>query len=407
MRRKAKQAIGRLEHKVTVMNRPDPNGSTLARLRKNQRGMALAFVGVGLMALMGVTILSVDVGMLVTARNQAQNSADAGAFAGALSLVFDDWNDRSAGGPAVQNALAAGRANEVMSRMVSVAPGDVTFPNDPAGNPNRVRVQVFRTGGRANPVSTLVAQFFGIPTADISAFATGEAAPSNAQTCVKPFTIPDKWIEMQTPPWDMTDTFDMYNNHGQLIANPDIYVPSSQSGYTGYDATDDKGTLIRIKTANGNNISPSFYFPFRVGSSNGADDYRWNIENCNTTRMTYGDLPDSEPGNMSGPTVQGVEALVLQDSAAYWDSTHNRPMSSYHPSPRVGIIPVFDPIYWEQGKQTGNNAALKIVNFIGIFILGMEGNDVIARITPVTGLIEGGYGPAPMGAFPKTVRLVE
>ena len=31
-------------------------------------------------------------------------------------------------------------------------------------------------------------------------------------------------------------------------------------------------------------------------------DYRWNIANCNTTVMGYGDLLSAEPGNMVGPT---------------------------------------------------------------------------------------------------------
>ena len=45
-------------------------------------------------------------------------------------------------------------------------------------------------------------QYFGVTDVNIQAEATAEASPANAMTCVKPFTIPDKWIERQTPPWD-------------------------------------------------------------------------------------------------------------------------------------------------------------------------------------------------------------
>ncbi len=56
--------------------------------------MSYVFIGLGMMAFLSASMLAIDVGMLMTARNQAQNSADAGALAGATALVFDDY-DRS------------------------------------------------------------------------------------------------------------------------------------------------------------------------------------------------------------------------------------------------------------------------------------------------------------------------
>ena len=52
-----------------------------------------------MMAFVGVSMLAIDVGMLMTARSQAQNSADAGALAGATALVYNDWDDRTADRP--------------------------------------------------------------------------------------------------------------------------------------------------------------------------------------------------------------------------------------------------------------------------------------------------------------------
>jgi hypothetical protein len=86
---------------------------------------------------------------------------------------------------------------------VSVQPTDVTFPNDSFGQPNRVKVDVYRTAGRSNPVTTLLGSLLGHSTIDIAATATAEAAPAGGMTCVKPFIIPDKWIENTNPPWDM------------------------------------------------------------------------------------------------------------------------------------------------------------------------------------------------------------
>src|SRR5919204_5061230 len=131
----------------------------LKRIRdlcSDERGMSFAFVGIGLMTFMAATTLAIDVGMFMTARTQAQTSADAGALAGATALVFNNWDDRSATGPAVQSALSAAQQNTVMMGVVSVQPSDVTFPTGPSGMANRVKVNVFRTAGRSNPVNTLL-----------------------------------------------------------------------------------------------------------------------------------------------------------------------------------------------------------------------------------------------------------
>ncbi len=377
--------------------------SILQRLSHDERGITLIGAGFGLLAFMSATMLAVDVGMIMVARTQAQSASDAGALAGAVALAFDDFEDRSAGGPAVQSAIAAATAsaNEVMGESASVTAPDVTFPAV-----DRVRVRVQRTGGRSNPLLPFIAPMFGIDTIDLGADATAQAAPANAMTCVKPFTVPDKWVEQQTPPWDPDDTFDAFDKKGQPLANPDIYISPGQSGYTGYNAETDRGTQLILKAGTGFNITPSFYNPLALPDSGGGSDYSWNIANCNTSVMGFGDLLISEPGNMTGPTAQGVRDLIDRDAGAYWDAGTNRVVSDMSPSPRVAIIPVYDPVYYDNGKQNGRNADLKAANYIGFFIEGMQGNNVMGRITPVGGLMQGN-GPAPAGAFPKAIILVE
>jgi Flp pilus assembly protein TadG len=384
--------------------------TTLTRLHRDERGMSFVFVGVGFMAFLAATTLAIDVGMFMTARSQAQTSADSGALAGALALYYDDYDNRAASGPAVQNALAASRTNVVINQQVSVQPGDVTFPTSPAGVNNRVRVHVYRTSARQNALRTLMGRFFGVNTANIDAVATAEASPANAMTCVKPFTIPDKWIEKQDPGGfdSLTSTFDKEDRHGNPLANPDIYIPADKPGYTGYNATIDKGTEIMIRSGTGNDIMPSFYFSYAIGGNTGGSEYSWNIANCNTTVMGWGDLLLMEPGNMVGPTNQGVDDLLAKDPDAYWDTGTNSPVSTVHPSPRVVAIPLYDPVYYDTGKLNGRDADLKVANYMGFFIERRQGNNVYGRITPIGGLIKGsGYGSAPPGAFPKAIRLVE
>jgi hypothetical protein len=374
----------------------------LRRLHDDQSGMSYVFMGMGMMAFLSASMLAIDVGMLMTSRNQAQNSADAGALAGATALYFEDWDDRTASGPAVTNALEGSRTNAVMGGTVAVGPGDVTFPNDPSGQPTRVRVQVERT------VDTLIGRFFKIATADIPAFATAEASKANAMTCVKPFTIPDKWRESQTPGWDENDTYDAYDNKGNPLANPDIYIPADQPGYTGYSMDADRGTKLMIRAGTGNDITPSFYFSLAIGAVTGGSEYEWNIANCNTTLMKWGELLTQEPGNMMGPTVDGVWDLYNRDPAARWDtSTRSVKGSAFSHSPRVFPIPLYDPKYYDEGKRNGRYADLKVANWIGFFLEDIQGNNIYGRITPIAGVLDKGAGPAPDGVFPRAIRLVQ
>jgi Flp pilus assembly protein TadG len=377
-------------------------------LRNDERGMSLVVVCLGFMAFLSATTLAIDVGMFMTSRSQAQNSADAGALAGAVALAFNSFTDRTATGPAVQSALKTAIGNKVAGANVSVTPGDVTFPNGPTGVNNRVKVKVYRTGARTNPVPTLMGTFFGVQTVDIIAEATAEASPANAATCVKPFTIPDRWDEKNGAFDPETSDFEMFDKKGKPLPNPDVYIPADQPGYTGYNPDRDKGMVIRLKADNGTKVAPSFYNPWAIPGNSGASDYRRDIAECNTTIIPIGSPMDPEPGNMVGPTSQGVSDLIAKDPGAYWDEGCDCVKgSAYGKSPRIAVIPVYDPVFYAEGKQNGANASLKIANYIGFFMEEQQGGQVIGRITPVQGVFAGGAGPAPAGAFPIVIRLVE
>ena len=382
----------------------------LQRLAHEEDGFSLVFVGLGFMAFLAVSMLAIDVGMLMTARSQAQNSADAGALAGATALVYNDYDDRTPTGPAVRNARAAALGNKVMGKNVDVQNSDVTFPLSPAGVNNRVKVDVFRTvarGGGADgsdpdggAIPTLIAKYFNIASADISATATAEASPADAMTCVKPFTIPDRWLEM---PGSRGST-----NEDAFTMGTDVYRDPYSTNPTGYDAERDKGMLLQLKANNDSKIAPSFYYPWdMVGDDRGADDYRWSIGNCNVDIMGFGDYFVAKPGNMVGPTKQGMQDLIDRDPDARWDTGTNTVVSSMKPSPRVVAIPLFDPVYYFEGKMNGRTASLRFINYMGFFIERMNGDEVVGRITPIGGLRKGLTTGAPPAAFPKVIRLVQ
>jgi Flp pilus assembly protein TadG len=415
------------------------NSNTLRKLARDEEGFSLVFVALGFMAFLAVSMLAIDVGMVMTARNQAQNSADASALAGATALVFDNWNDRSASGPAVQNALAAATQNQVMSGAVAITPADVVFLNDPAGNADRVQSHVYRDAAHGNPLSTLIARYFGIATTDVAAIATAEAADANSTPCAFPFTIPDKWTENSDGlgnadgPWSPSSTFDLWyskgsnQNGGVPLPNPDVYVPGGPSkGGTGYDMSVDIGLEIVLKANNQNKVSPSVYNPWDMGGVTGANAYKNNIAQCNGAMTTVKDFLLPETGNMTGPTSQGISALIASDPTdAGWNSELNCPTanlgagmvclgSNYGQvpipagtTPRIGVIPLYDPAQYANGQQSGKSQPqLQVVGFLGFFIEGVTGaGDVTGRITPIT-LQNNPAGPS-TGSFAKIIRLVQ
>ena len=398
----------------------------ITRLRKfgrDESGFSLVFVGLGMMALVGASMLAIDVGMLMTARSQAQNAADAGALAGVTSLAFEDWDDRTPTGPAVIHAIAAAQANKVISDTVSVLPADVEFPNDPMGQPNRVKVTVYRNTARGNPVATMIAKYFGIATANISATATAEASPANAMTCVKPFTIPDRWVEKNPTDkaFEPSDLFERWVKKGGevLLSSPaDVYEPAyvnntpptRNTSYSGYNMETSRGTKLVLRAQHGNNIQPSFYFSLSMTDDSGGQDYRWNIANCNRSIYHWGDPLIQEPGAMEGPTIQGIIELIARDPGAYWDDYSKTVKNSSfgdRQSPRVFPIPLYDPDYYDAGKQLGRVASLRVANWIGFFVEYVgNGSEIHGRIIPIGGIRDKTWTGG-TADFPKAIRLVQ
>ncbi len=386
-------------------------------LLRNERGMSLVFVGIGLAAFVAATMLAIDVGMLMTARSQAQNSADAGAHSGAVALAFDDYLNRSSSGPAVTSALREAHANQVIGGDVHATPADVEFLNDPTGEPNRVKVTVYRSAQRGNAFGLFIAPIFGIDTASVSATATAEASPADLPTRCLPFTIPDRWNERTDPPFNAdTSYYDLYsrtgNARGAPLAVQDNYVPADDKvNYTGYNPWTDIGTLIKLKADENTTVSPSVYNPIVVpGEGTGADRYRNGIVTGVCPPLGWGSFLTLEPGNMVGPTQQGVDELILKDPGAQWDESCDCITGSQYPSvtdsPRVAEIPLYDPDYYERHQQTGRNVSFRVANYLGVFVVGMRGGELLARVMPAPGRRSGDTN-VPGGMFLKTVRIVQ
>ncbi len=101
------------------------------------------------------------------------------------------------------------------------------------------------------------------------------------------------------------------------------------------------------------------------GAGRGAARYRQNICSCNASVIDLDTQYMIEPGNMVGPTYQGVQKLIDQDPTAYWDDATNSIVSKYGmDSPRVVTVALFDPgEITKPGRQY-----LRFNNFARIFI---------------------------------------
>ena len=383
----------------------------LRRSLRDERGMTFVMVGAGMLAFLSATMLAVDVGLFMVARTQSQNAADSGALAGAVALVFEDFDNRTPSGPAVLNAIGAATStvNPVINEQTSVIPADVTFPQI-----DRIRVRVERSTARGNPLTTFLAPLVGIDTVDIGAVATAEVTPANAATCLKPWAIPDRWLEVQTPQWDPLDESNMFYengpNKGKPLPNPDVYKDWHKPDYTGFSPKrtgPDYGMQLTLKPGHpSGSINPSQFFPIRLPGGQGADYYEENIYGCWPGVAVVGQKVTVEPGNMTGPTTQGTQALIDKDPNAFWDTAKKEVNSKFKPSPRIVVIPVFEPYIYESARQTGATD-IQIANFVGFFIEELNGNTVTGRVVPNTGLISGNGGPIGPGAFLMAIRLVE
>ncbi len=192
-----------------------------------------------------------------------------------------------------------------------------------------------------------------------------------------------------------------------------MYVPPGQNGYTGYDPVTDYGTELILKANNQNKVNPSIYNPFDIGTSVGANDYRNNIANCNTTVISLNQFLTPENGNMVGPTKQGVDDLIALDPDAQWDPGCGakgcvmRNGTKVVESRRIGMIPLYNPDVYANGQQTGKlGPQLQVTNLLGFFIESVDGaGNVRGRIVPTTALKQGNANTA--GTFAKVIRLVQ
>ena len=226
--------------------------------------------------------------------------------------------------------------------------------------------------------------------------AATNATAQNA-ICLKPWTIPDKWIERHdddSPAHDWTDgdTFQTVDSHGNALSDPDVYIPPNSRDYTGYTGftRSDSGRLITLKIGDPHDgMKAGWFYAIDIGTAGGGGNaYRTAIATCHETPVLMGSSLQPLSGMLSGPTVQGVADLINLDPDAMFD--HGVVINSCAPSPSCGsvsprlvAIAVFDPALFERSLINSGQPWLVVTNFIGVFIDGVVGGKVTGYITAI------------------------
>src|SRR5262244_3063074 len=100
------------------------------RKQNNEHGYTILVIASTIVVLLGFSALSIDVGVLYSARASAQRAADAAALAGAFVFVtrgdLDETTTPKQSDVIIENAIKTAAQNKMLGAPVSIGTGDVS-----------------------------------------------------------------------------------------------------------------------------------------------------------------------------------------------------------------------------------------------------------------------------------------
>jgi len=280
----------------------------------DQRGLALVMVAAGMVALVGFTALVSDIGLLVVKRQQLVNTMDAVAMAGAQAL------------PDETNATTVA---EDYARFNNFDPDDPSYPLNVSftGTGNG---KIITVSGKKN-VNMIFAKVLGISSEIVTASASAQKQALTSYLGVIPLTVKDTTVASLSNGQE----FDLKTD--DPLVGPGNFGPISIGSDTDYNATDP-----------------------------GASAYRYNLTHGTSQTITVGDSLPTKPGNMKGPTGQGMGDRI-------------NGTLSYYPNyaaddPRVVVIPVYQDVPYVLNGRT----SVTVSGFASLYITEVNGANVKA-----------------------------
>jgi hypothetical protein len=165
------------------------------RFQRRRRGMALIYVSIIIVVMMGFVSMGVDLGRVQVAQTQLQMATDSAARYGAMGLQNIIFGTSAAS----SNAITAGLDNKVDGSPLVIQSGDVqigiwsttahTFTpvTDPT-TANAVQVTGVRAAARGTGIPTIFLQLLGRSSFDITATSTAMLTPGASVTMNVPAT---------------------------------------------------------------------------------------------------------------------------------------------------------------------------------------------------------------------------
>ena len=391
-----------------------------------------------LVALLGGVALVADFGMLYSSRTGLQSIADSAALAGASTFVIQPLALQ----PATAEAAALGVAVTQSALGRGVTSGQVNVQVD---LPNRfVEVQI----NRNDSVFFARALGFNQVAQGVSAFAEASLRSTGAN-CVKPIFLPSSVVADATACAGLTgkdyqdclqglaraqcglDPTDASSSGMQLLLHDTgngIYAP------TAYGTTQLGNTYNIRPTSPKTALAPSNFYSIRFNGNSGAKDFKDALAGCTDNATVYCETCVSlEPGNMNGPTNDGVTRFTDLDGDGSPDHQIFPPSVTgdalgrycfgptlatcvFNDSHQLGVVPVWDvcavstggcpaEAFCPSAKYSGANVTLRIAGWATVFIHGMFGGDVRATLLNLTGCEGSGAGTVP-GLFGTPLQLV-
>lgn len=138
------------------------------------------------------------------------------------------------------------------------------------------------------------------------------------------------------------------------------------------------GQQITLKLSGGDGSNGNFY-ALALGGTGGSN-YEDNIKYGYSGTLGTGDnlVTDTEPGAKTGPTSDGVAYRIAQATAnpAYASETAATASGS---NPRILICPMVDSWIDVSGRSI-----VQIVGFAAVYLVGMQGNNVIGQFMAIS-----------------------
>lgn len=272
----------------------------MMKILREQQGTVIILVALAVTAIMAAGAIAVDLGNLYVNKTRLSNVADAAALAGAQDLPL--YPDQ---------AVVTARNYAAQNGKY----GDIVEPSvqkDSYGNYTILKVTIKRN------VPFFFARIFNMLSHDLTANATAKISPVSSATGVVPFgVVKQSFVFGQT------------------------YVLKLGGG-SGYDGN---------------------FGALALGGS-GATVYRNNIKNGYNGLINLGDWLPTETGNMSGPTLDGVNYRISLDPAASFETVQKG-------SPRIIVVPVIHDL------SVNGSSDVQVVGFAAFFLEGTggQGND--------------------------------